>query len=63
MGAIFWYVVFCCLVITGVVTGIVAGLPTNIVATIGVWTVSLGAIITVVYRYLKGWRSHSGFLR
>jgi len=61
MGAIFWYAMFCCVVITAVVAGIVAGLPTNVVATVGVWTVSLGAIVTVVYRFLKGRSSRSWF--
>lgn len=50
MGAILWYSLFCCLVIGGVIAGIVAGLPVRIVATLGIWTVSFGAIVTVVYR-------------
>jgi len=53
MGAILWYTLFCCLVIASVVAGIVAGLPVRIVATLGIWTVSLGAIVTVIYRFLK----------
>ena len=62
MGAVLWYCLFCCLVVAGVVTGIVAGLPTNVVAAAGIWTASFGAIVTVVYRSLTGWRSRTRLL-
>lgn len=53
MGAILKYSLFCCLVVGAVITGIAAGLPVNIVATLGIWTASLGAIVTVIYRFLN----------
>jgi len=53
VSAILRYVLFCCLVIVAVIGAIGAGYPVRIVATLGVWTVSLGAIVTVVRRAMK----------
>lgn len=53
MGAILRYVIFCGVVILGVVTAMAAGYPVGPVAQIGVWTVSGGAIAAVLHRYLK----------
>lgn len=53
MGAILKYILFCCLVIVGVIIGISAGYPTRIVATLGIWAASFGAIVTVIYRAVK----------
>lgn len=53
MGAILLYVLFCGVVVLGVVTAMIAGYPVGTVAQIGVWAVSGGAIATVLYRYLK----------
>lgn len=51
MGAILSYALFCGLVIVGVVAGIVAGYPVNVVGTLGVWAVAAGAIGAVLLRF------------
>lgn len=53
MGVILWYVFFCGLVIVGVVVALAAGLPLGLVGQLGVWTVSVGAIVAVVLRFLR----------
>jgi hypothetical protein len=53
VGAILLYVLFCGVVILGVVTAMLAGYPVGPVAQFGVWAVSGGAIAAVLYRFLK----------
>jgi uncharacterized membrane protein YvlD (DUF360 family) len=54
MGAILQFGLFCCLVVAGVVAGLLAGLPDGPTAAVGVWAVSLGAIVTVLLRFVRG---------
>lgn len=53
MGIILLYGMFCCLVIIGVIVALAAGFPMGIVGQLGVWTVSAGAIVAVVLRFLR----------
>lgn len=53
MSIVLWYGFFCGFVVLGVVVALAAGLPLGLVGQLGVWTVSAGAIVAVVLRFLR----------